>query len=310
MKLRLDPWPADYEAPIQIDESAPPTSFHVNAAVETTNWRAIPAGAAEPRPCRFVDGVRRVEARVLADHDGALVHGLFGSLAAGAVAAGADRAAFDFVDVERYLILGSGQQRDASPCATIHFAARSMPENTPNAVLGELQSLMRAAESRAAERAAAQGYVFVDGLSYRSTSGQNVVGVIKRIFETYLPPAQFNLVESLTPGQRTPLFTIEDGHFDRYSCFLRLSAPRAVDHPLTGIVRIEIGAAIGVDRGVALASFAAATLPRFASTTARDPRAPQNLLPIGALESEMRRRLGDPVTIRRAIERLLHTTAA
>lgn len=309
MKLRLDPWPADYEAPIQVDDSAPATSYQVNASVETGDWRAVPHREADARTCRFVDGVRRVEARVLADDDGALVHGLFGSLAAGAVAAFPDRASFETIDVERWLILGHGQHREASPTPAIQFAARSIPENTPNAVLGELQSLMRMAESRMAERAAASGVVFVDGLSYRSASGQDVIGVVKRILEMYLPPPRFALVESLAAGERTPLFSIEDGHYDRYSCFLRLAAPREVDHPLAGIVRVEIGAAIGIDRAVALAEFAAAALPRFASTPSRDPRAPQNLLPVGALEAEMRRRLGDPVTIRRAIERFLPTSS-
>ena len=53
----------------------------------------------------------------------------------------------------------------------------------------------------------------------------------------------------------------------------------------------------------ALVSAAASMLPRFASSPIRDPRAPQNLLPVGALEQEMKRRLGDPLMIRRAIEK-------
>jgi hypothetical protein len=34
----------------------------------------------------------------------------------------------------------------------------------------------------------------------------------------------------------------------------------------------------------------------------RDARAPQNLLPIGALETRLRHRLGDPLLLRRSIE--------
>jgi hypothetical protein len=47
----------------------------------------------------------------------------------------------------------------------------------------------------------------------------------------------------------------------------------------------------------------ASVLVRFASLSVRDPRAPQNLVPIGALEQELRRRMGDPLVIRRAIEK-------
>jgi uncharacterized protein len=53
---------------------------------------------------------------------------------------------------------------------------------------------------------------------------------------------------------------------------------------------------------IRLINYATYELPRFASSPIRDPRAPQNLVPIGALEDELRRRLGDPVLVRRAIE--------
>jgi hypothetical protein len=43
-------------------------------------------------------------------------------------------------------------------------------------------------------------------------------------------------------------------------------------------------------------------LPRYASRPQHDPRAPQNLLPVGGLERRLRHELGDAVFIRRAIE--------
>jgi hypothetical protein len=45
----------------------------------------------------------------------------------------------------------------------------------------------------------------------------------------------------------------------------------------------------------------AATLPRFASQPHNDPRAPQNLHPIAGLERELRRCLGDPILLERAL---------
>jgi hypothetical protein len=56
---------------------------------------------------------------------------------------------------------------------------------------------------------------------------------------------------------------------------------------------------------VEIANFAAPTLCLYASSTVRDSRAPQNLLPVGALEDELRHRLGDAVLVRRAIEQAI-----
>ena len=54
-----------------------------------------------------------------------------------------------------------------------------------------------------------------------------------------------------------------------------------------------------------VADATASCLPRLAPSPGRDPRAPQNLLPIGALEGALRRRLGDARLVRRHIEALV-----
>jgi hypothetical protein len=71
---------------------------------------------------------------------------------------------------------------------------------------------------------------------------------------------------------------------------------------MAGVVRLEADAAMGLDAARELANFAAGMLPRFASQPGHDARAPQNLYPVGALETHLRHRLGDPMLIRRAIE--------
>jgi hypothetical protein len=48
------------------------------------------------------------------------------------------------------------------------------------------------------------------------------------------------------------------------------------------------------------------TLPRFASEAHKDARAPQNLYPIAGLERHLKRLLGDPMLL----ERALRTAAA
>jgi hypothetical protein len=42
-------------------------------------------------------------------------------------------------------------------------------------------------------------------------------------------------------------------------------------------------------------------LPPLASSAHKDPRAPQNLVPIGGLERELRRRLGDQQLLYRSL---------
>jgi len=311
LRLRLDPWPADYEASVQFEEAAASSRARVETDVESTAWLAVhPRAQPSACDCRFVDGVRRVDARVMGGDNGVLIHGLFGSIATGSVHACAQAAEYGGITVDRFLILGGGESK--SCCLTIGetkvpFSAHSSPDNSPAGVLAELQRLMREAEERlAASLAGPDVCVFVDGLSYRTTGRDDVIGVVKRIIDPYLPATQFSLVEKLQRGERTPLFAIIDGKYDRYSCYLRLAHPREMDHPLAGIVRIEVGAAIGVEKARSLADLSAQLLPRFASTSMRDARAPQNLLPVGALEQEMRRRLGDPLLLRRAMERMLH----
>jgi hypothetical protein len=54
----------------------------------------------------------------------------------------------------------------------------------------------------------------------------------------------------------------------------------------------------------------AATLPAYASTPHKDPRAPQNLFPIAGLERELRRRLGDAALVHRALRLAAHAPAS
>jgi hypothetical protein len=74
----------------------------------------------------------------------------------------------------------------------------------------------------------------------------------------------------------------------RYSRHIRLAPPAVIAHPMAGIVRLEISTGMGLQGAVEAADFSARVIPKFTSTPERDPRAPQNLLPIGALERALR----------------------
>jgi hypothetical protein len=179
--------------------------------------------------------------------------------------------------------------------------------NSPLELLGELQNLMRNSEADLGKKLAAQNScVFADGpLTYFASVRDEVVGIVKTIHLPYLSSLHFSVIGQLKTGSRTPLFAIKDGKYDRYSWFLRIAEGRLLDHALAGIVRLEVRAAVGLQNAMRMADFAARSLPRFVSSAARDPRAPQNLAPVGMLEAELRRRLGDALLIRRGIERRL-----
>ena len=74
---------------------------------------------------------------------------------------------------------------------------------------------------------------------------------------------------------------------------------------MTGIVRLEAATALGLAETVRLADAATRVLPRYATRIGRDPRAPQNLYPVAALESKLHHRLGDLALVRRGLEAFL-----
>jgi uncharacterized protein len=70
-----------------------------------------------------------------------------------------------------------------------------------------------------------------------------------------------------------------------------------------------VRAGAGIDAARGLADRVSATLPRFAGR-ATDPRYPQNLAPVGALETWLQHRMGHRGLIRRTITEWLMREAA
>ena len=264
-----------------------------------------------------MDGVRRVEHRLLVSDGERTVFGLLGSYGVGAavVEAIAKTAHEPAVKVAHEEIgrvaVSAGGLALAPFSATLRagggalvFAPRTEAQNTPVAPVAGLQTAMREAEGRLAGRLAAEvEVVFQDGPLSFLTAGVAgcVVGVVKRLQRQYLDPGHHALLPRLGVGERTPLFLV-GGREPRYSWYLRLAFGRAIEAALTGVVRAECPAARGSVEARRLADQSARELPRFASDAARDPRAPQNLLPVGGLEIRLKHLLGDPAVVRRAIE--------
>jgi hypothetical protein len=179
LKLRIDPWGPEYESGLQLpadeDEEVP---ADVDITVEQPTWEAIMPGAlARPRFV-FVDGVRRVEVRLLADLDGETRYGLFGALAVGAVTITGQCAETLPPRVVRVIVIGggvAGKDLTVSGIAgsiALPFVWQPTADNTPAAPLQELQRLMRESEVTIAQEQAAEPetLVIADGPRLRTST--------------------------------------------------------------------------------------------------------------------------------------------
>ncbi len=306
LELRLDPWQAEYGSELPMSDSEPSESIDASVEVDERLWAPLAPRPDAPRPRRlvFTDGVRRVDARAVGRRGDRIVHGAFGSFGVGAVVVEDGRARFGEGRVERVLALGSGESLPGpwQIAPALSYRPVSAAESDPDAPLRRLQDEMRLAEERLArdESAAPETLVVADGPLRFGDARGGAVGYVKRLFARH--GVSLAALAALDAGQRTPLIAIDGGSFARYSWCLRLARRAAADFDLAGIVRLEVSEAVGLEAARALADGSAAWLPRFAPTRSRDPRAPQNLLPIGALEARLRRLMGDPVLNRRRIE--------
>jgi hypothetical protein len=307
LELRADPWQPDHGMGFEPSLAEPPARAEPN--VETGDWsRPVRPPLPEPGEVWFVDGVRRVELRVVASEDGARAYGLFGSFAVGAVRS-EGRASFGPHQVDRVVVLGSGLVPDPVDVevggARLRYRPVSEPGSEPDQPLHRLQKEMQAAEVRLALEVASdpRRLVLADGRwESRQETASPVVGVVKRWSRGYLLPEHEALVGRLQPGERTPLFGLvePDETLGRYAWYARVAPLRPEWHPQAGVVRCELPAGVGLDRAREVADGVTALLPWFGGRRG-DPRFPQNLAPVASLEGWLRHRLGHAGLIRRAL---------
>jgi uncharacterized protein len=309
--IRIDPWAVEYggETPTEFKLEAEDGSG-VDLAVErdAAEWAPItpPAIVHGQQPLSFVDGVRRMEARLVVTREGRSVHGAIGAYGVGVVQCRDGKATFSEERHGRVAIFGAGEipplPLELAP--GLVYEPRSVPEDDADAPLRGLHEEMRAEERQLArDHAAADRIVLADGpLTLGEATGGHVIGFVKRLFKLYLPNEQVPVLRALPLGSRTPAFLIVGGaRFSRYSWFLRIGPRLPIESDFTGLVRLEVSDTVGRDEALRLADLTSAVLPRFVPSRTRDPRAPQNLVPIGALEQHLRRGLGDARLIHRRL---------
>jgi|CXWL01.1.fsa_nt_gi hypothetical protein len=309
----VESWAPEMAAPVAVD-ATPATVVPVDATVELAHaaWRPLTPTAAAPAVVAVVDGVRRVDARIWVSGGVGggeqARQGICASYAAGAVrcgAAAADgsrRAELVAAEVERSVFLPAPMAPIATDLGS--WQPVVVAGEDPSLLINALQERLRALEVAVARAAGPVDLLLVDGpLSAhhgRATPGPPTVGYVKTHHLTYLPAALLPTIGALGVGQRTPLFVIQAA-WSRYSWYVRLPGPGG--HAWAGVIRCELPPNLSVAAAVDLAEATTAALPRLASSPHKDPRAPQNLVPIGGLERELRRRLGDAALLERALRR-------
>jgi hypothetical protein len=310
MRFSVDPWDPEYGVANELDR-LDPTKGDVVIDIErpASAWEPLgPARRGGTEPVVFVDGVRRVEARVwLHEADGTARPAICASYAAGTVRCdGAAR--IESTQVERGLFTSSGSAQAVETVAG-QFPVRLAAADTIEALALALQEHMGQGERKVAERATAQwpeDLIVVDGPLRGGQDLLPAVGYVKTHHVAYLPPEQHATIGRLDVEQRSPLFLLATS-WSRLAWYFRL--PGGSDAPWAGVVRGECRPDIPLPEAAALADRVTTSLQRFASEPYKEPRAPQNLYPIAGLERELRRRLGDPQLLYRALRRSARESA-
>lgn len=320
-RLRLDPWGVEMGAAYLEEPSAEGRS-EVVLDVEYRRWLPLrPALPARSYEVFLLDGSRRLEARVLLEQGtGEPAFGALGSYGVGAVACYPQQgrpAEFIALEVERLCVIGSGQSLPdftvpasrAGQLGVLSYQGVSIASPEPEAVVRQLQFAMLEAESLLAARLSQQpeAILVCDGPRPWIGASDSVVGYLKTIHELRIDDSELAVVRALAAGERSPLYLLKGAasEHDTFQCFVRLRDPHPWLYSLAGIVRLQFYAGRlpeqTLPRAARLADYLTALLPHFASRAYQDPRAPQQLLPVRALEKELARRMGDMQLIRRRI---------
>lgn len=302
--------------------------------VPAAQWRAVAPrkGQNHPPTVLFVDGVRRIDARIwirgeasesfegadpigvfdTADpQEGLATLGLCASYGSGVVMShhnsrgstatisssqirrGLFTTALDAKDIPAPAGNYSAHITDANPAMPLPVLLSALLQQR----LSELEiTTAVAARDQLSEQD--EDLLVIDGPLRGRQHLPRAIGYIKTHHSQYLPGELNRLVARLAPGERTPVFRMGTS-WKRYSWYLRL--PYRDGAPWAGIVRVECSADLTAADAIELAYVSQAVLVRYASSEIKDPRAPQNLYPIAGLEKELRRRLGNPQILHRSL---------
>ncbi len=304
-RIHVEGWAPEYGSPLQTDDSLADES-RVDQDVEVSGaWSPISGVDDGVAAVALGDGVRRIDAMLtLEDEDGPPTAGICGTYAVGSVLWDRTIPASEITHalVDRVAIFSGGKAAPMPAVSTqLSYRTESIAGSDPSGLIQSLHGQMRKAEATLSEDLAKSGvFVVADG-PINDLSATEKVGFIKTHRRPYLSDERIGIVGALRPAQRTPLFLIgAGGAYPRYSWYFRLAA---VDHghAWSGIARAEVSSHLDLSTALRIADRVTAVVPDVSSEPHIDPRAPQNLVPIAALERELRRRMGDPAFVYREL---------
>lgn len=328
--VRLEPWGVEYLGSLQDagayaaddgeqeGDTAPLGAAALGVEAPLEEWRPLTGQApATIREVLFLDGVRRVEARLLVERQ-ALLFGALGSCAVAAVSSRPEQRQAEYVGqplVQRWCAVAGGLTENGALAIEaygggqrIEYQLTATPDTDADAPVRQLQAKMRDAERLLAAqllRELGDGLLLCDGPRPLVGDDRRVLGYIKTVQAQRLPRPALDVVRSLQAGERSPLYLVGAGDSARFEWYLRLRDPGAWAHTLAGSVRLQAHAGAQPNSQLAwaraVADWSCAVLPRYATRSHQDPRAPQQLLPVRALEQTLRRRLGNAPLLRRRV---------
>ncbi len=328
MLFHVDAWDPTYGSSVESAEASADSTatVTVNVEREAKDWSPVsPSPVTDPGAVLFVDGVRRIEARIWIEQpplvdtvtgevlgDADAVMALCASYASGAVCCcPTGKAHLSSLESRRGLFTTAVNAANVTTTAGVYGVnvAPDDPDANLAALLSEalqrkLADLEVIVAANARNDLVAHGVpvdsdlLVIDGPLRGRTHLPRALGYIKSHRTSYLPPPLHAMVSRLEAGQRTPVFLMGTS-WDRHSWYLRL--PCSPGAPWAGVVRVECAADLPSVEAVALANLSQAVLPRYASSEYKDPRAPQNLVSVSGLERELRRRLGNQALLSRAL---------
>ncbi len=308
--VAVDPWDPSYGSALgeaALEDSTATLTLDLETPAESWSPVSPPSDAWRPDEVLIVDGVRRIDARVWFTPPGEPVPalGIAASYAAGVVRIDGQARLAEMRHERGVYTSCAGAEDLVTSLATypVRHTAGSEYEDLVLAVQGHMRDLEVIAAQ--ATRNSTDDLLVVDGPLRGRTAFPRTIGYIKTHQAAYLPVELNAVVAALTPGQRTPVFSIGTT-WSRHTWYLRL--PVASDSPWAGIIRCEVSDRLSTTEVVDLANASALVLPPLASQAHKDPRAPQNLIPIGGLEKALRHRLGDPVKLHRSLSRYAATS--
>ncbi len=308
MPWRLEAWSPEYDLPERV-EGEGVEGAAVQAEIEG-EWVAHtpPRLALERWPVLYlVDGRQRVEAQLV---DAAGRKALLATVIAGAVRR--DERGFPCGEPRKRHILLHKDEVEPLPPGLEHYQPVRVREMDPTSLRARVTEEMRRLEAAVVNGLEA-GYVVVDGQLYPGEEGfrhpGRLMGYTKTQAATYLSPEHQALLHRLEPYQRTPIFWVPGRAFNRlvdvYSWYVRLPLePRTPFYGAAALLRVE-SPTLEPAEAKALADLSVSLFCTMASAPWRDPRAPQNLVPVFGLEQWLGRHLGSLEVVRRRIVQAL-----